>query len=95
VSATSHGTPPPPVAASGLDSAADAQDGVSPRERRRVLRERNATLARLIARARNLSFVEVNSELNRRVGIRRVDEATEAQLGKRIAAAEKWIERRR
>lgn len=94
VSATSKVVTSQPAPPSATEPVADAQDGASPRERRRVLRERNAALARLIARARNLSFVEVNSELNRRIGIRRVDEATEAQLGKRIEIAQKWFERR-
>ncbi len=96
-----------PIAASGSRSpstaepapVAEPRDTLAPelpaRERRRLLRERNAELARLIARARRLPFVDVNRELNRRAGIRRVDEATEAQLDRRIVAAEKWIERGR
>jgi hypothetical protein len=36
---------------------------------------------------------EVNSELNRRVGIRRVTEATVAQLERRLRAADGWLQK--
>lgn len=76
-------------------AAVGASPDVSPRERRRLLRDRNAALARLLARSRGLAFGEVNAELNRRASIRRVDEATEAELATRLAAAEAWLRKGR
>ena len=38
-----------------------------------------------------LGHAEVNAELNRQVGIRRITEATLDQLEARLAAAEKWL----
>ena len=52
----------------------------SPRERRRALRDANASLVRLISRLTGLSHQQVNAELNRRVGVERVGEATLEQL---------------
>jgi len=82
----------------GPADAAQAGDGtepeLSPRERRERLRERNAALVRELAHRKRLSHLEVNTELNRRSGIRRVSEATLAQLEKRAAAAEQWLRRR-
>ena len=37
-----------------------------------------------------LSYAQVNLELNRRAGVRRVTEATEAQLQTRLHAARSW-----
>ena len=37
-----------------------------------------------------LSYAQVNLELNRRAGVRRVTEATEAQLQARLHAARSW-----
>lgn len=71
-----------------------AQPELSPRERRERLRERSATLVRELVHRRRLSHLEVNLELNRRAGIRRITEATLAQLEKRVAAAEAWLRRR-
>lgn len=73
--------PPPPPAASEL----------SPRERREALRLRNAALARELVHRKRLGHAEVNAELNRRAGIRRVTEATIAQLERRAVLAEAWL----
>ncbi len=62
-----------------------------PRERRRALREANASLAKAIARMTGLSHAQVNAELNRRVGLRRIDEATLEQLERRRAQAARWL----
>lgn len=89
------------IAAAQVEAADDAGGGAgmaTPRsrgERKRMLRERNAARARAIARQKGLSHGEVNAELNRRAGIRRVDEATEADLAKRLEAAEAWLRKGR
>jgi len=86
------------LAADDAGSEAEAGDTAPPlsrRERKQKLRERNAERARTLARLKGLTHGEVNAELNRRSGIRRVDEATEAQLAKRLEAADAWIRRGR
>jgi hypothetical protein len=58
------------------------------------LRERNAALVRELVHRKRLSHQGVNVALNQRAGIRKVTEATIAQLEKRIAAAEAWLRRK-
>jgi superfamily II DNA or RNA helicase len=62
-------------------------------EHKRYLRERNAELAREIARQAGLAHSHVNGELNRLAGVRRVTEATLEQLDRRARAADKWLAR--
>ncbi len=62
-----------------------------PRERRRRLRDANAALVRHISRITGLSHSQVNAELNRRVGIERVGEATLDQLERRRDQAARWL----
>jgi hypothetical protein len=45
-----------------------------------------------LARATGLTHAQVNGELNRRAGIRRVTEATTAQLQARVDAGRRWID---
>ena len=78
-----------------LAVSAPAGDGdeppLRPRERRVRLREANASLVRLISRITGLSHQQVNAELNRRVGIQRVGEATLDQLERRRDHAARWL----
>ncbi|MGD9695337.1 MAG: DEAD/DEAH box helicase [Thermoleophilia bacterium] len=76
----------------GAGEAADGERAVSPRERRRILRDANANLVGEIARITGLSHKQVNAELNRRVGIARIDEATVEQLERRRGQAVRWLE---
>lgn len=82
--------PAPPL--EGLDLPA-GEDGepVRPRERRQSLREANAALARQIARITGLSHSQVNHELNRKVGVDKVGEATLEQLQRRREHASRWL----
>lgn len=75
--------PPPP----------GEQDGepVRPRERRSRLRDANAALVRHISRITGLSHSQVNAELNRRIGIERVGEATLERLERRRDQAARWL----
>jgi hypothetical protein len=61
------------------------------REYRRALRDANASLTRHIARITGLSHAQVNVELNRRVGLERVSEATIEQLERRRDHASAWL----
>jgi superfamily II DNA or RNA helicase len=79
--------PPPPLRGSSSPEAADAP---TRHEAKRQLREENARLARELARRTGLTHAEINAELNRRAGLRRVSEATIAQLESRLVAAERW-----
>lgn len=66
---------------------------VSPRTRKRRLREQNSALVRALVHRTRRRHAEVNAELNRRVGIRRITEATVAQLERRLEVAKRWLER--
>lgn len=61
------------------------------REYRRALRDANASMTRRIARITGLSHAQVNIELNRRVGLERVSEATIEQLERRKDQASGWL----
>ncbi len=71
-----------------------APEGGAPR-RRSELRELNQRRAHDLARRSGLTHAEINAELNRRTGIRRVSEATAAQLERRAEIAAAWLERLR
>jgi superfamily II DNA or RNA helicase len=55
------------------------------------LRLRNAEAARELVRFTNRNHAQVNAELNRMSGVKKVDEATLDQLERRAVAAEKWL----
>ncbi len=65
----------------------------SPRTRKRRLREQNSARVRELVHRTKQRHAEVNAELNRRVGIRRITEATVAELARRLDIAERWLER--
>jgi hypothetical protein len=60
------------------------------REQKNRLRNANADMARLLARKTGWTHAQVNSELNRLAGVRRVTEATLEQLERRLRQAEHW-----
>lgn len=64
---------------------------VPPRRRRAALRERNAERVAEIARVTGRSHREVNADLNRRSGVRRVTEATLEELQCRLDLADRWL----
>jgi superfamily II DNA or RNA helicase len=66
---------------------------VTRRERKTQLRNANAELARSLARKTGWSHAQVNAELNRLAGVRRVTEATLEQLERRLRQAEHWYAR--
>jgi hypothetical protein len=81
--------PAPPLA---LPTAGDPAAAALPvRERRRLLRDANASLVRLMSRVSGLSHSHVNAELNRHVGVERVGEATLEQLERRRERAVRWL----
>jgi superfamily II DNA or RNA helicase len=80
----------PPVRRHGAAPGAPVAE-VPRHEHKRVLRARNAELARAIARVSGLAHAHVNVELNRLAGVRRITEATVDQLDRRARAADAWL----
>ena len=67
--------------------------GATRRETKDELRNANANTARDIARRTGQSHAFINAELNRLAGVRRITEATVAQLEARLRHAERWLAR--
>jgi superfamily II DNA or RNA helicase len=64
---------------------------VSARSRRLELRELNSARVRRLVHSTKRGHADVNAQLNRAVGIKRVTEATIPQLERRLAAADRWL----
>ncbi len=62
--------------------------------RRRELREANSELVRELVHSTGKGHAELNADLNRKAGIRRVSEATVKQLEQRLELARRWLLRR-
>ena len=80
--------PPPPLRADGTGTL---EEGLTRREAKQRLRDANADVARELARLTGLTHAQVNGELNRRAGIRRVAQATLDQLERRLRMADRWM----
>jgi len=65
----------------------------SPLQRRRALREENSRIVRDIVFHTQRGHADVNAELNRKVGIRRISEASIKQLERRLRFARSWLAR--
>jgi superfamily II DNA or RNA helicase len=65
--------------------------GRDPRRERAELREANAKLVQDLVWATGMAHAQVNGQLNRLVGLRRIDEATVDQLRRRARQAERWL----
>jgi len=76
---------PPPVA-----GVAGGVTGLTRRQAKDRLRVVNAEAAKDIARVSGLTHAQVNLELNRQSGVRRIAEATEYQLRVRLEVARRW-----
>ena len=66
-------------------------DGVTLRQRKAAARDANADLAAELVRATGWSHPQVNAELNRLSGVRKVSEATLDQLEARLAQGNRWL----
>lgn len=82
------GAAPRPAAAHG---PGEDGGGLTLRQRKVALRDANADLARELVRVTGWSHPQVNAELNRLSGIRRISEATLEQLEQRLVAGRKWL----
>jgi superfamily II DNA or RNA helicase len=80
--------PPPPLAGGDVPAGTVT---VTRKEEKLRLRDENATVARELVRRTTLTHGQVNAELNRLSGVRKVSEATIEQLERRIAVADRWL----
>lgn len=80
---------PLPTAMGSGDLA--SEPGVTRRQRKDELRALNADVARDLVRKTGLTHAQVNGELNRRAGLRRINDATVGQLELRMNQAERWL----
>ncbi len=62
--------------------------------KRRQLREQNGELVRELAQSLHKTYAEINADLNRKIGIKRINEATVRQLEQRLELARSWIRKR-
>jgi superfamily II DNA or RNA helicase len=76
--------------------AADGNGGatVDRRGERRRLRDLNADRVAHLVASTGMSHAKVNAELNRLAGIRRITEASAAELERRLRHADQWLARR-
>jgi superfamily II DNA or RNA helicase len=81
---------PPPPLAGGVDEGGGVAV-LTRREEKKLLRDENAKVARELVRRTGLTHAQVNAELNRLSGVRRVAEATLDQLQRRVDAGDKWL----
>jgi superfamily II DNA or RNA helicase len=79
--------PPPPLAG----GTAVGTPMLTRKQEKAELREQNATVARELVRRSRMTHGQVNAELNRQSGVRKVSEATIEQLERRLAAADRWL----
>jgi superfamily II DNA or RNA helicase len=85
---TPRAAPPLPPPEPMLAQAANTGSALA---RRRLLREQNSEIVRELASDLRKTHAEMNAELNKKVGIKRVSEATVRQLEQRLALAQKLI----
>lgn len=71
----------------------DGESGLTRREAKDALRAMNANAARDLARRTGQSHALINAELNRLAGLRKITDATVAQLEARLRHAERWLAR--
>ncbi len=86
--------PPLPGARAAHGGGAGGDGGgpaANPRQQRSELRERNVKLVQDLVWATGMGHAQVNGQLNRAVGLRRIDEATVEQLRRRAQQAERWL----
>ena len=86
--------PPPSLPGRG-HAAPDTTDGpaLTRQAHKRRLRSQNTAKVRSLARLTGLDHQKVNLELNRRVGIRAIGQATVDQLERRLRSADDWLRR--
>jgi len=69
----------------------DGAAATSVRQKRLALREQNSKLVQELVWLTGQTHAQVNSRLNRLVGLKKIDEATVQQLAQRAKHAERWL----
>ena len=82
--------PPPPLVGGGNDGATIT---VSRTQRKRELRQANADRVQMLVHLTGNDHKLVNARLNEEAGIHRIADATVADLERRLARADRWIDR--
>ncbi len=72
---------------------ADSAPQLSPRAHRQILRDANAAAVTELVRVVDMTHAQINAELNRRVGIQRIGQATIDELERRRGVALAWLTR--
>jgi superfamily II DNA or RNA helicase len=80
-----------PNGAGGAGGSGPNGAELTPRQQRSQLREHNAKLVQDLVWATGMGHAQVNGQLNRLIGLRRIDEATVDQLRRRARQAERWL----
>ena len=80
--------PPPPAGASALDGS-----GKTRKQLKTELRDANSEVVRELVRFSSLDHRQVNAELNRLSGVRKITEATYEQLERRLEEGNRWLRR--
>ena len=87
--------PAPPLLPGGRRSSeAPSVDGETRMEQKSRLRASNTSLVRDLARRTGMTHAQVNAELNRLAGLRRIGDATSDQLERRLTHARQWMANR-
>ena len=87
--------PAPPLLPGGSRSeVTSVGDGETLMEQKARLRASNTSLVRDLARRTGMTHAQVNAELNRLAGLKRIGDATSSQLARRLTHAERWMAQR-
>jgi superfamily II DNA or RNA helicase len=87
--------PAPPLLPGGGRAAGVAVDaGETLMEQKARLRTSNTSLVRDLARRTGMTHAQVNAELNRLAGLKRIGDATSDQLERRLIHARQWMAKR-
>jgi superfamily II DNA or RNA helicase len=87
--------PAPPLLPGGGRAAGVAVDaGETLMEQKARLRTSNTSLVRDLARRTGMTHAQVNAELNRLAGLKRIGDATSDQLERRLTHARQWMAKR-
>ena len=69
-------------------------EGETLMEQKARLRTSNTSLVRDLARRTGMTHAQVNAELNRLAGLKRIGDATSDQLERRLTHARQWMAKR-
>ncbi len=83
--------PAPPLLPGGRAGGQPVIEGETLMEQKARLRASNTALVRDLARRTGMTHAQVNAELNRLAGLRRIGEANSDQLARRLKHAERWM----